>query len=532
MRKPTRKWLMLAIAMALLAVGCGPAAAKSPAVGTWKATLTIFPSEISLFLIKITEKDGKLEGKVEASPVPDFAKAEVEDIKATDSSVTVKVKGSSDGPTFNFTVTPGKDEKKLLGTCDFGRGPMFARLEKTEDTKIEPADAQKPVEGFQDLRQAVQKTDAKEKGEALKKIVEKNADSVLGYYARLELITALAASGASSEDIKAEADKAAKLAESYNPVMKKTALEQANANEVKGLKSYVSALKKDGKTEELKTAEPRLAKIEKELDEAYLKTAVPFKAEPFKGRKDKSDRVVLYELFTGSECPPCVAADVAFDALAESYKPTDVVFLEYHLHIPRPDALTNKASEERGQFYDIPGTPAAFIDGKEGPHQGGGKANSEAKYKEVVSAFADELGKQPQAKLNLTATHKGDAIEIVADASDVKEPGENVKLRVVLVEEVVRYPGGNGQRFHHHVVRAFPGGVEGMTLKEATGKQNVKVNVKDLAKDLNDYLNEYGKKVRFAFEDRPMDLKKLKVVAFVQNDKTKEIYQAAQVDIE
>ena len=50
---------------------------------------------------------------------------------------------------------------------------------------------------------------------------------------------------------------------------------------------------------------------------------------------------VLVELFTGAECPPCVAADLAFDALGKTYKPTDVVLLEYHLHIPGPDALTN-----------------------------------------------------------------------------------------------------------------------------------------------------------------------------------------------
>ena len=56
--------------------------------------------------------------------------------------------------------------------------------------------------------------------------------------------------------------------------------------------------------------------------------------------------------------------------------------------------------------------------------------------------------------------------------------------------------------------------------------------IKDLAKDLSEYLEEFASKRPFSIEDRPLDLKKLKVVAFVQNDKTKEIYQAAQVDLE
>ena len=60
--------------------------------------------------------------------------------------------------------------------------------------------------------------------------------------------------------------------------------------------------------------------------------------------------MALVELFTGAQCPPCVAADIAFDAEAvKSYKAADVVLLQYHLHIPGPDPLTNADSEKRQQ---------------------------------------------------------------------------------------------------------------------------------------------------------------------------------------
>ena len=39
--------------------------------------------------------------------------------------------------------------------------------------------------------------------------------------------------------------------------------------------------------------------------------------------------------------------------------------------------------------------------------------------------------------------------------ADLKKTGEKVRLRFVLVEDVARYVGGNGQRLHHHVVRAL-----------------------------------------------------------------------------
>ena len=53
----------------------------------------------------------------------------------------------------------------------------------------------------------------------------------------------------------------------------------------------------------------------------------------------------------------------------KTYKPNDVIFLEYHLHIPGPDPLANKDTEEREKYYGkaIEGTPTMFVDGKAGP---------------------------------------------------------------------------------------------------------------------------------------------------------------------
>src|SRR5262249_44181810 len=99
------------------------------------------------------------------------------------------------------------------------------------------------------------------------------------------------------------------------------------------------ALRKAGKEEDAKEVEARVDKIE----------LVPITK--YAGRKGKSDRVVLVELFTGAECPPCVAADLGFDALAKTYKPSEVLLLQYHEHIPGPDPLTNADTEARMKFY-------------------------------------------------------------------------------------------------------------------------------------------------------------------------------------
>ena len=41
--------------------------------------------------------------------------------------------------------------------------------------------------------------------------------------------------------------------------------------------------------------------------------------------------------------------------------------------------------------------------------------------------------------------------------SDLEETGDDVKLRLALVEPEVAYTGGNGVPMHHHVVRGFVG---------------------------------------------------------------------------
>ena len=80
-------------------------------------------------------------------------------------------------------------------------------------------------------------------------------------------------------------------------------------------------------------------------------------------------------------------------------------------------------------------------------------------------------------------------------------------------------------------MRALPGGLEGTELKEAKATQKVTVNLADLRKTLTDYLASADKKRPFMDDDRPMELKHLKLIALIQDDESKEILQAAQIDV-
>ena len=63
----------------------------------------------------------------------------------------------------------------------------------------------------------------------------------------------------------------------------------------------------------------------------------------------------------------------------------------------------------------------------------------------------------------------------------------------MLFEESIRYVGSNKLRFHHHVVRDFPGGIEGKDLSSGSGELTIKLNLADLKREIEEYLSEHAK---------------------------------------
>jgi hypothetical protein len=291
------------------------------------------------------------------------------------------------------------------------------------------------------------------------------------------------------------------------------------------------------------------ADLDEMLDERYEKGATKVDAPPYKPSKARTDRVVLAELFTGAGCPPCVAADLAFEAALERYSPDDIAVLVYHLHIPRPDPMTNPSTVTRKEFYGVPGTPTWFIDGGNQHVGGGAAAGAEKLFKDTVQSVVDKrLDVKPAADITLKATMIGDKVEVGArvtkagKAAKAGKPDQKLRLQVALVEEMVHYTGENGVRFHPMVVRSLAS-TEKNTLgfPVAPGKGAKVAYTFDITKAVADaraHLDEMegGSSQRFGkfqFIERENDINpaNLRVVAFVQNEKTKEILQAATVDL-
>ena len=278
---------------------------------------------------------------------------------------------------------------------------------------------------------------------------------------------------------------------------------------------------------------PTVEKLDAEVDQAYLKEIVRFPVEKSKGRKGGGDRVVLVELFTNAPNPQVVAATVAFEGARQAYDPKDVVFLQYHVMFPNPDSLVFPDGEARKAFYaaDLEGIPSVFVDGKLTAPLGGAKHRGQASYDIVREAVNKALAAEPGAKLRLGVSRIGETLTAKAKVTDLKETGAKVRLRFALVEDRVRYEGKSGVRLHHHVVRSFVGGAGGQRLDKKEVTHSASINLAQLRRTLGEYLDGLAKKDGVQSPVKPLELKKLKVIAWVQDEESKQVLGAAQADV-
>lgn len=538
----------LAVLCAAVALGTsGPARVRAadpvPGVaGNWKLTVPVDRGEEVVMLISFAEKDGKWTAEYLGANEELKVKPTVTSVKVAGDSVQFTL-GFMGRELVSFDGIVSKDKKKLNGSLSVVGGrirptTMYpTKLAKLSDPFEVAKEALAQIEdgpelfdvAFAVLGQAGAKKLPADDARGIVERITKSAGTYGPRWERdttLRLVEVLGAQDGLGELAVAQAKRAERMLTD----------DDTTATRMAVLEALIRTLTKAGKADEAKPHVAALAKLELRDFAEYAKTNPPFKAESFAGRKGKTDRTAVVEVFTGAECPPCVGVDLAFDGLLKAYKPADVILLQYHFHVPRPDPLTSADGMERVKYYEdkIEGAPTVFISGKLGSDSGGPAAASEKFYKTFRGAIEDLIEKPAGVKLALTVA-KGEkgGFSAKVNVTDLDAPGEKVMLRFVLAEERVRYTGGNGIRYHHMVVRAMPGGAKGVALTKKTHEQSVTVDPDAVRADLTKYLDDFAKKEgQFPRSDRPLGLRNLKLVALVQNDATKEILHAVQVDLD
>jgi hypothetical protein len=561
----------MSAALVCVCLGIQPSAAEEEAAslaGRWKfVVLSYGPDEFYVVTLG-TPAQGKIDATLDASQ-EQFGQMTLAAAEYADDVLRLDVQIQALGGVMSFrgkAVHDGDDKGRVLGTVTIGSNIHPARLERTEDTNLAPLGRGEFVRQVLILLQ--EEGEPAEKVAKLAEMIDK-AKAPYADQAYAALVSLAPAAGLPLDEVQQRVDEWTEMAARYGddylfevrlraaqalgnaPQLSALALSQAQAA-VKQLPDGASADKQSrawqlvlatagaaGKPELVSQAEEVLAKLEAQLDAEYLAKVPPFKPEKFSGRKDsKNNRVVVMELFTGTQCPPCVAADVAFDALLKSYEPDTLVALQYHLHIPGPDPLTNPDTEARSEYYQVGGTPSTYFNGLEAAGGGGGMGAAQGKYEQYRSVIDPALEDVAQADINLKVARTGDKLTISAKArrkaagkNTDQDDTSNLRLRLVLTEETVRYVGGNGIRFHHHVVRAFPGGVDGQPFSDNRASAELTIDLNDVRKSLEEYLDQAAQQNPFPKALPKIELAKLAVVALVQDDADHAILHAVSVPV-
>jgi tetratricopeptide (TPR) repeat protein len=272
------------------------------------------------------------------------------------------------------------------------------------------------------------------------------------------------------------------------------------------------------------------------LDRTYLARPKPFDPGKYKRPASPgSGKVVLAELFTGAQCGPCISADLAFDGLIDRYDRNTLAILEYHLHVPGPDPLTNGDSERRARYYGLAGTPGVLIDGTHRSSGGGGRAVASRQFDALNAQIESILEGQsePQVRVDaLKVTQQAGRYEVsgaVILPRGLHNPG---RLRLAVVEDVVHYTGANGVHFNYFVVRKLLTGADGIQIPDGVRSFpfSTRFTIEELEAALKRDLMQYeAAHPGFRFQEYldHLNEKQLSVVAFVQDDSTKHVLQTA-----
>lgn len=222
----------------------------------------------------------------------------------------------------------------------------------------------------------------------------------------------------------------------------------------------------------------------------------------------QSQRLCLLEEFTQASCPPCAAQNPALNTLL-SANTAKVASIKYQTNWPGVDPMNAQTQTwvgPRVTYYGTTGVPNIRFDGT---------VTNGLPNVLTQSIIDNRYAVTSPFTLNLTHNFSSDfdSIFISAELICTQAVSGTLKLHVALVEEEIAFcspPGSNGEDVFYGVCREMWPSASGTTL--ATSWTNGTSQTFTFADAVPSYL---------------YSAKQMAVVAFVQDDATKNVQQAA-----
>lgn len=254
-------------------------------------------------------------------------------------------------------------------------------------------------------------------------------------------------------------------------------------------------------------------------------------------KKHPVRKTALVEFFTnswlGDENRGAIGGAMAFEGIADHFQGGEVVFLSHHLSNPRVDPLCSSLAERRGAHARVPGPWVHLVDGvRMGP--GAGKwRDAEAIYEKNREIILSRLARATDWSLGVEATLEEGVLRGTMECMGPTEYDR--RLVVVLAERGVLFPGKTGVIVHRHLARAELTPPGGLDWDPVDGFQEVpfEVRLTDLKVAQGAYLDDLasagvGSTSRVS---TGIDPRQVTVVAWVENSRTGEVYEATKFDL-
>ena len=222
----------------------------------------------------------------------------------------------------------------------------------------------------------------------------------------------------------------------------------------------------------------------------------------------QNERVLLFECFTNTGCGPCAQQNPALDALINA-NGDRIAAIKYHMSWPSaadPMYLHNTTDNDaRRGVYNVSSVPHTVVDGiRFGGIPNGLSQNMVNNWLNIESPFEMRLSYEVDEAANTITVH-------VMGRSSASIQG-NVRLYVGVIEKAIHFnsaPGSNGEKDFYSVMKKL--------LPTASGTR-----IGDV--EPGDYFAH-----SFTWELANIyDMSQLDAIAWIQNQGTKEVYQACK----
>lgn len=219
------------------------------------------------------------------------------------------------------------------------------------------------------------------------------------------------------------------------------------------------------------------------------------------------NRRVMVEEFTNASCGPCAANNPAFNTTLEN-NADKVTPLKYQVWWPGFDPMYNQTLTDvnpRVAYYGVSGVPDGFENGTTFPGAVGAYSTTS-----INNAYNDLTPVAIELTHTLSADYKTVNISVNV-TSDAALSGD-LRLRVAVAEKEIVFataPGSNGEKEFSDVMRKMLPDADGTATGNFTAGETKSYT---FSWDLANFYN----------------LNNVEVVAWLQNDDTKEVWQSAQ----